>query len=156
FRCTNLLELGGGRSPLFFKSEIDDLGANYTVNDISERELAAAPPWVTKVCFDAAGEASVHQQYDLVFSRMVLEHVPSAESLYRNVFNLLSRGGICLNFHPTLFAVPFVINLLLPSRLSQIVLSAFGALVTDAESEYPKFPARYDWCRSSPAIQRRL
>jgi 2-polyprenyl-3-methyl-5-hydroxy-6-metoxy-1,4-benzoquinol methylase len=156
FSFVRLLEIGGGRSPLFSQSEIHALGLSYTVNDISEDELMAAPDWVNKVCFDVAGDCIPVGQYDLVFSRMVLEHVARADKVYANILKLLAPNGICLNFHPTLYATPFVINYLLPTHLSRQLLGIFGALVTDAKEHYPKFPARYHWCRSTIEIQEKI
>ena len=100
----------GGRSPLLDEPQIAAAGLNYTVNDISETELSHCPDWAEKICFDIAGDAAPAGQYDLIFSRMVQEHVRSAEKCYNNIFQLLRPGGIALNFHPTLFAVPFVFD----------------------------------------------
>lgn len=156
YACRNLLEIGGGRSPLLSEAEAKALGVTYTVNDISQRELDLAPAWVHKTCFDFAGEKTPAGSYDLVFSRMVMEHVRDASRAYRNLHGLLKDGGLGLHFHPTLFAAPFVINYLLPDSLSRKVLSLFGAKLTDASEEYPKFPAHYSWCRNSESIRGRI
>lgn len=155
YACRNLLEIGGGRSPLLSQAEAQALGVAYTVNDISQRELDLAPAWVHKTCFDFAGNDAPAGSYDLVFSRMVMEHVSDASRAYRNLYRLLKDGGLALHFHPNLFAAPFIINYLLPDSLSRKVLSAFGKL-TDSTEEYPKFPAHYSWCRNSESIRRRI
>lgn len=156
FDCRDLLEIGGGRSPLLSQSQVADAGFHYTVNDISEAELRRCPDWADKACFDVAGDATPPAQFDLVFSRMVQEHIGSAEKCYRNIFRLLRPGGIALNFHPTLYAAPFVINYLMPSQLSAAVLAVLGSRLTDAEEQYPKFPARYHWCRASARVADKL
>ena len=156
YHCRDLLEIGGGRSPLLSERQIAELGLEYTVNDISEAELDQCPGWADKLCFDIAGDTAPPGQYDLIFSRMVQEHVRSAENCYRNIFRLLRPGGIALNFHPTLYAAPFVINYLIPSQLSAAILKAVGLRLTDAEEEYPKFPARYSWCRATAGIHAKL
>jgi SAM-dependent methyltransferase len=156
FQCRNLLEIGGGRSPLLSEDQLAAAGLDCTVNDVSEAELRQCPAWADKLCFDIAGDETPQAQFDLIFSRMVQEHVSSAEKCYRNIFRLLRPGGIALNFHPTLYAAPFVVNYLVPSRLSAAILHIFGARLTDAEAPYPKFPARYSWCRATARIAGQL
>lgn len=156
FECRKLLEIGGGRSPLLSRDQLAAARLDFTVNDVSEAELRQCPAWADKLCFDIAGDETPPGQFDLVFSRMVQEHVSNAEKCYRNIFRLLRPGGIALNFHPTLYAAPFVVNYLIPSRLSAAILHIFGARVTDAEEPYPKFPARYSWCRASARVAGKL
>lgn len=156
FGCRNLLEIGGGRSPLLSKGQLAVARFDYTVNDVSGAELRQCPAWADKLCFDIAGDETPQAQFDLIFSRMLQEHVSSAEKCYRNIFRLLRPGGVALNFHPTLYAAPFVANYLIPSRLSAAILHIFGARLTDAEEPYPKFPARYSWCRASARIAGKL
>jgi SAM-dependent methyltransferase len=152
----NILEVGGGRSPLLSLAEADDLCVKYTVNDISQRELDLAPGWTSKACFDIAGRDAPAGEFDLIFSRMVMEHVRDASQAYKNLFELLAPGGIGLHFHPTLFAPPFVINCLLPDSVSRKVLSIFGHRFTDTIDEYPKFPAYYSWCRNSESVRQKI
>lgn len=157
YQCTSLLEVGGGRSPLFSEAEICALGVRYVVNDISEMELKMCPSWVEKACFDIAGAHIPTGTYDLIVSRMVMEHVRSGESAYRNIHSLLQWGGIALNFHPTLFAPPFVINSLMPVQLSKKILDFLAASrATDASEPYQKFPAYYSWCRSTSGIKEKI
>lgn len=156
FGCRNILEVGGGRSPLLSLAEADDLSVRYTVNDISQRELDLGPSWASKTCFDIAGRDAPTGEFDLVFSRMVMEHVRDASQAYNNLYELLAPGGIGLHFHPTLFAPPFVINYLLPDSVSRKVLSIFGHRFTDTIHEYPKFPAYYSWCRNSQSVRQKI
>jgi hypothetical protein len=51
-----LIEIGGGRDPLFGREALAALGAELTVNDISPVELAALPKGYRTACFDIAGE----------------------------------------------------------------------------------------------------
>ena len=150
----HVLEVGGGRSPLFSREEIDALQVRYACNDISEAELARAPAYVDKVCFDIAGEVSLVDAYDLIFSTMVFEHVSSGARAYRNVFQLLKPGGVAINFHPVLFSPPFVANLLLPEAVSRKVLRAF--FPPQRVDSAPKFPARYSWCYAHRRMERKL
>src|ERR1700733_7058351 len=58
FAAHRLIEIGGGRDPLFDRQEIDSLGVEMTVNDIATGELAALPTGYRTACFDVAGDIS--------------------------------------------------------------------------------------------------
>src|SRR3546814_15891596 len=80
----DIIEIGGGRAPALTRSEIAALGIEYTCSDIMASELARAPEWVKTAHFDVqtADKSQVvpfAEHYDLVFSRMVMEHVESYE-----------------------------------------------------------------------------
>lgn len=147
-----LLEIGGGRDPLFAPAEAQAHALDVTVNDIDPGELARAPADHGRALFDVAGELPAAQlgAYDLVISKMVLEHVADVARAWRNVRALLAPGGVALAFIPTLHAPPFVINRLIPEAVSARVLRA---VFPDRHHERPKFPAHYDWCFGD---QRRL
>jgi SAM-dependent methyltransferase len=146
-----LIEIGGGRDPLLTPREARAAGVAYTTNDISERELSLGPAEFAKARFDVAGEvdATQHEAYDLVISRMVMEHVRGAPRAWANIAGLLAPGGVALAFHPTLYAPPFVINWLAPEALTGPVLRVFFDDRND--SKQPKFPARYELCTTNPA-----
>jgi len=151
FGCKSLMEIGGGRSPLFDYSEYRNLNTFYTLNDISPRELALAPAWPLKACFDICSPPStIESSYDLIFSKMVFEHIPNAAKAYQAVYRLLKPGGIALSFFPTLYCLPFVLNYLSPERLSSKLQRLF-----DPRPD-PKFPAYYHWCRSSDYLKQNL
>lgn len=149
----DVLELGGGRRPSF---ELQDMPPNlrsYTVNDISEDELSLLPPGYDKACFDVSGDASAFQgRYDVVFSRFLAEHVPDGRAMHRNVHQVLKPGGVAFHLIPTLYATPFVINKLLPERLTAKALEVFSP----RRSVSPKFPAHYSACRGDTPAMRRL
>jgi SAM-dependent methyltransferase len=155
----SVIEIGGGRSPLFAETDIRRLGVDYTANDISPRELSLAPDWARKACFDvqAADRSAVEPfagRYDLAMSKMVMEHVESYERAYQTIYQLLRPGGVTLAFHPTLFALPFLINHMIPEKLSDRIL---GMIFDDRSDQgEPKFPACYSGCRVSNAIVRTL
>jgi hypothetical protein len=139
----DVLELGGGRRPMF---ELKDFPANlgsYTVNDISQTELDELPAGYETACFDVCGDASAFRgRYDIVFSRFLAEHVPDGFAMHKNIWDVLKPGGVSIHLIPTLFASPFVINRLFPERMTSRALLLF----------YPwrkggKFPALYSMCR---------
>ncbi len=155
----SVMEVGGGRAPSLKQDMIERLDVRYTSNDISERELSLAPPWVSRACFDIQTDddrALVGHEgaYDLIFSRMVMEHVPSYRNAYRNISKLLSPTGVAIAFHPTLYAAPFVLNLMLPETLSRKVLQRiFPNRVDDG---VPKFPSYYSGCVVSARLRKNI
>lgn len=146
-----LIDIGGGRDPLFDLDEIKNLEVEMTVNDIAPGELAALPSGYHTACFDVAGDlASVSAwrgSFDLAFSRMVFEHVADGERAWRNLYELLAPGGVALAFIPTLYALPFVLNWLLPDQLSAAIVKRVFQHRTDQDD--PVFPAHYSWCRAT-------
>jgi SAM-dependent methyltransferase len=146
-----LLEVGGGRDPLFKADELKALGLEMTVNDISQTELDVLPDSYHKACFDVAGDIStvahLRDSFDLAFSRMVFEHVADGQRAWSNLYQLLAPGGVALAFVPTLYAFPFVVNKLLPDDLAAKIVKLLYPNRTDDED--PVFPARYSWTYAS-------
>jgi SAM-dependent methyltransferase len=158
-KAQTMLEIGGGRWPRFSVDEIRQAGISYIVNDISESELALAPPEFDKLCFDIAKPLDEKRQsmpggVDVMFSQMVFEHVSDASRAYQNIYSLLAPGGVCLNFHPVLYSVPFVVNWLMPEAMSSRLLRLF--FPNRRPDEVPKHPAHYDLCVISDSIRSQL
>lgn len=161
--CTRLhakriVEIGGGRDPLFMVEGIKRLGVEMTVNDISQGELAVLPKGYETACFDVAGDISsvshLRGHFDLAFSRMVFEHVVDGRRAWTNLHELLAPGGVALAFIPTLYAAPFVLNKLLPDKLAAAIVKMVFVNRTDEED--PVFPARYSWCFTDARLSRML
>jgi len=146
-----MLEIGGGRGPLLTPREAAAAGVAITVNDIDDRELAMAPAEFAKARFDIAGsiDSGLEGRFDLIVSRMVFEHVKGAPRAWANMRALLAPGGVALAFHPTLYAPPFIVNRLMPERLTASALRWF--FPNRHDGDYPKFPARYEMCFANPA-----
>ncbi|GLS42684.1 class I SAM-dependent methyltransferase [Methylobacterium brachythecii] len=150
-KVRRVLEIGGGRHPFFTVAEAERLGFDLTVNDLDAEELSHAPGEFGRLVLDIAGDldgSGVERGvYDLIFSRMVFEHVRDAEKAWSNVHTLLAPGGIGFAFVPTLFSPPFVINRAMPEALTSRVLRLIDR--TRNPDEIPKFPAFYQACRAS-------
>ena len=146
------LEVGGGRDPLFSPLEARRLDLDITLNDISAKELALAPPAFRKLhCDIAADDTMRHVEtdaYDLVYSRMVMEHVRSARTLWANQHAMLAPGGVALAFFPTLYAPAFALNRAVPERMSSAIVARLFPDRHD-DGDNPKFPAFYDNCYGS-------
>jgi SAM-dependent methyltransferase len=151
FGAKKLIEIGGGRDPLFGREALAHMGAELTVNDISETELAELPKGYRTACFDIAGDLSAAELgragYDLAFSRMVFEHVADGQRAWSNLYRILSPGGVGLAFVPTLYTFPFVVNWLMPDKFAASVVKMLYKNRTDEGD--PVFPARYSWTFAS-------
>jgi len=152
----DIIEIGAGRNPLFSDADLPRNVGSYTIGDISGKELDLAPGSGNRLCFDVCGDvSSISTRFDVVFTRMLAEHVPDGYRFHSNVFSLLKPGGVAFHFMPTLYAPPFVLNKLLPEFISEGILRAFFESRT--EDDIPKFPARYSLCYgNSPRQIRRL
>lgn len=113
--------------------------------DISGEELDKAPPEYGKIVADAASpDFQTDERFDLIFSKMLVEHIPDARQFHTNVLSMLRPGGLAIHFFPTLYTVPFTINRLFPERLSSRLLDLFHPR---DRFQHDKFPAYYQWCR---------
>lgn len=144
-KAGRICEIGGGANPLLGMELVDQKGIVYSVMDISAAELQKAPAGYDKIVADAGSSRfAVDRQFDLVFSRMLVEHIRDAEQFHRNILKLLAPGGVAVHFFPTLYTLPYIINYLVPERLSQTLWSWFAKR---DEYRHAKFPAYYKWCR---------
>jgi SAM-dependent methyltransferase len=154
---TRLCEIGGGRDPLFTPQEAAEAGISLTVNDISASELALAPEGFDTACFDICGDLSgtgaAPESFDLMFSRMVFEHLPDVPAAWRNIHTLLKPGGVGFAFFPTLYGWPFLLNHMIPESVSRAILRAVDPSRSDDGGD-PKFPALYDWCYGDGKVLR--
>lgn len=147
-----VLEVGGGRTPLLDPDECAELDLEYWVNDISQEELDHVEGTYKTVRFDIAGpEADLpDEQYDLVFSRSVLEHVADTDRALANSRRLLRPGGVVIHTFPTLYNPVYLFNKVMPERASAILLRRV------VKYTYEKFPARYHKTTSSRRQAERL
>lgn len=142
-----VLEIGSGANPTLSPSYVRERGLRYTTNDVSEAELAKAGPAYETLCVDMAtadDAALPREAFDLVFSRMVNEHVEDGERFHRNIFRALTPGGVSAHCFSTLYALPFVANRLLPEPIADRVLDA---LAPRDRHRHDKFRAHYSWSR---------
>lgn len=152
----SICDIGGGANPVLPLDYVRERDLNYTVLDISESELAKAPAEYRKIAADiAAPDCPLKPaQFDLVFSKMLAEHIRNAPQFHRNIRQILAPGGAAVHFFPTLYAPPFLINRLIPEWLSDFFLFFFAPR---DRYQHAKFPAYYQWCRGPTKSQfRRL
>ena len=96
YNCHNILEIGSGANPSLAPDIISRRGLHYVANDINLEELTKADPVFERWVGDVSQGIPEHMQsrFDLVFSRMVNEHVVDGYAYHSNINKLLAPGGI--------------------------------------------------------------
>lgn len=131
----NILEVGGGAHPSFMDRE----DFNYHIVDSDSNELAKAPEDIVK--FERKVEdLSDKIKFDLVISKMVLEHVPNPEEFHEKVMQLLKPKGKAIHFFACRFSIPGLVNRILPERVGEIILRILKNRET---GDHPKYQAYY-------------
>jgi len=121
--------------------------------DVSEEELSKANGDFKKVVLDICSpDFDLPEKYDLVFSKMLGEHVKDGELFHQNVLSVLSDGGLAAHFFPTLYAFPFIINRIIPES---VAAWALNLLAPRDAYRYAKLPSYYNWCRGPTRRQFR-
>ena len=154
FKVRRMCDVGGGAHPTLSLEEVRSLNLEYTLLDISAVELGKAPQGYVKLQADISEQNERGPTgFDLITSTMLAEHVRNGEVFHRNVRDMLRPGGIACHFFPTLYALPLLMNSLMPERLSSRFLHWFNPV----DATHLKFPAHYSWCRGPSRRQiRRL
>jgi SAM-dependent methyltransferase len=142
-------ELGGGARPALELDFLDRYGLECLVVDVSASELEKSPTGYETLVGDVSSSdfaTGTHDgSYDLVFSRVLAEHVRDARQFHLNARRLLAPGGLAMHFFPTLWWPPFLANRLLPESVAErLLLRLEPWRVSSGKSG--KFPAFYRWC----------
>lgn len=146
-------DIGGGAKPVVTLDAVERLGLTYTVLDISPDELSKAPSGYNKIRSDACQPSlDIGERFELVLSRMLLEHLADPVTFHENVRRMLVPGGRAVHFFPTLWEPTFVVNRLLPERLGERILLRLRPDRT-RDGQAAKFRAYYRWCRGPTARQ---
>ena len=99
YNIRRVCDISGSLNPLLSADYIRQSGIDYSILDISETELSKASINCTKIQADIASpDFSIDGKFDLVFSKMLAEHIPDAEQFHRNVLRILAEGGIAVHF----------------------------------------------------------
>ncbi|MGH7509231.1 MAG: class I SAM-dependent methyltransferase [Gemmatimonadales bacterium] len=120
-----VLDVGGGKRPAISPERKQELGLYVVGLDVSEAELAQAPPgaYNATVVGDVAA-VSIPGHYDLVFSRTVLEHVAHPAAAIANLAGVLVPGGIMAHVMPCRNAPFAILNRWLGNRTARRLLFA--------------------------------
>ena len=155
YKARKICDIGGGANPVLPLQFIINNQLDCTILDISSVELEKAPIGYKKLVQDIEAENSVQtNQFDLVVSKMMAEHLKNGKLFHKNIFSILKPGGVAIHYFPTLYALPFLVNKLIPDRISSFLLDIF--LPRD-RYQMGKFPAHYSWCYGpTPSMLRML
>jgi SAM-dependent methyltransferase len=150
-------ELGGGANPVIGDLDKWGFATNRIVIDISETELAKANGdvhmRVADLCQPINDDLGA---YDIVFSKMLCEHLPNPRVFHENCFKLLRPGGLSVHYFPTMFTVPFAINKVIPEKAAHSLLDKVSPGRLD-RGNIDKFPAYYRWTNGpTPRAKRRF
>lgn len=146
-----ICEVGGGANPSLSMEYIKEKGLDYTLLDISSEELKKAPSDYNKISADlCAAKPDIHKKFDFIFSKMLMEHITDPKRFHINIYNLLENNGVAFHFFPTLYALPFLINRLIPEKLASFLRDSFTA---KWGPKHKKFRAYYRWCRGPTGKQ---
>ena len=146
-----VLEIGSGANPTMNIEEVRRWGIRYITSDIDPTELEKADPVYATYCVDFSQGAipgDLLGKFDLIFSRMVNEHVKDGRLYHSNIFRMLAPGGVAVHAFSTLYSLPLLVNYLMPVRLSAALLNFFSPRDT---YQHAKFPAYYSWSRGPTA-----
>lgn len=141
-----VLDVGGGKRPAISLGTKKKLGLYVVGLDVSEEELAQAPPgaYDATIVGDVAA-VSIPGKYDLVFSRAVLEHVANPAAAIANLGGVLVPGGIMAHVMPCRNAPFAIVNRLLGNRSARRLLFA----IFPEKKENSGFLAHYRDCTPS-------
>jgi SAM-dependent methyltransferase len=151
FGSVDVLEVGSGANPTLDRNDVSLRALRYTANDVSAAELDKADKVYDRwVCDLSSGEipAAMQGRFDLVFSRMVNEHVSDGQTYHANIRKLLKPGGIAAHCFSTLYSLPFSVNKLVPESASNALLNIF---MPRDSCKLGKFRAHYSWSRGPSA-----
>jgi len=146
-----VLEAGSGANPTLPAGEVGRLKLRYITSDIEARELEKAPDGYETRCLDLEHgplPGDLIGACDLVFSRMVNEHVRDGEAYHRNLYRLLAPRGLAAHCFSTLYALPFLANRLAPGMVADLLLDFFNPR---DRHQQDKFRAHYSWSRGPSA-----
>lgn len=142
--AVNVCDIGGGANPLLPADVLAQHELNCTILDISQSELDKAPAHYKKLqasIMDA--DALPNDEWDIVFSQTLAEHLPDGKVFHSNIFRALKPGGYSFHSLPTLYSLPFLVNALVPESVSDRLLDI---IAPRDRYQHDKFKAYYSWC----------
>jgi len=130
-----ILEIGGGAHPSLAERE----NQSYTVIDPDKNELEKAPLDIVKINLSLE-EINTEKQYDLILTKMVLEHVQNPIAFHHKVNEILKPNGKAIHFFACRHSIPSFVNRILPEFLGDGILRMLG---NRNLKDSPKYPAYY-------------
>ena len=141
-----VLDVGGGKHPAISLQTKQELGLHIVGLDISDTELVQAPAGAyDHIVVGDVATVNIPGQYDLIFSRSVIEHVQDPASAIENLSRVLAPGGTMAHFMPCRNAPFAIINRALGNQVARQLLFA---LFPDKRND-SGFQAFYNYCTPS-------
>jgi len=150
-----ILEVGAGKTSSFNQVLKEKYYLKITGLDISKEELTENTMNDSSFIFDANNanfETDLKEfgnKFDLVVSKMFLEHINNPESTHKLIAFCLKPEGLALHFHPTLYDPSFCLNKFLNPKIS----SGLVKFLSPTRQAVGVFPAYYKNC---VAINKKL
>jgi hypothetical protein len=146
FSVRSVMEIGSGPNPTLALDVVHRRLSRYLISDVDASELQKAPRGYERRVTNLETESppDLEAKLDLVFSRMVNEHVKDGKSYHSNIFHLLRPGGFAVHCSASLYTLPFLINKFAPERACDVLLDFFAPRNVHTHA---RFRAHYDWCR---------
>ncbi len=134
-KVNSILEIGGGAHPsIQNRSKI-----TYAIIDPDQSELDKAPEDIIKIK-GKVQTSKGNTKYDLIISKMVLEHVENPDSFHSKICDLLSKNGKVIHFFACRHSIPSFVNRFLPEFVGDFILKILKNRNLD---ESPKYKAHY-------------
>jgi SAM-dependent methyltransferase len=143
---TSVLEIGGGAHPSIQNRK----NIIYTIVDPDHSELNKAPDDVIKL-EGLVQDLDSAKKYDLIISKMVLEHVSDPDEFHDKVLQLLTPNGKAIHFFAGRHSLPALVNRLLPEFVGDNILKL---LKNRDLSDSPKYEAYYKRSKGHTKSQR--
>ena len=126
YKKNKICDAGGGANPVIPEDFITKYQLDYTILDISKEQLALSPPSYKKILKDIEDvDLNLEETYDLVITKMLLEHILDAKQLHKNIYKILNPGGMAVHYFPTLYSLPFIINKIMPGLVIKVSIKHF-------------------------------
>jgi SAM-dependent methyltransferase len=122
-----ICEVGPGAKPSLSQEAVRNYGLHYSVIDQYGWEVGkagVAEAQVVDIC--AKNAALPGKPYDMMINRAVAEHFRDSANAYQNMFGWLAPGGLCVSTFSTLYSLPLLLNRILPTSISDLLLDHFA------------------------------
>jgi hypothetical protein len=140
-KVRSVIEIGGGANPALSKEFVLKYGLEYHVQDIDHEELEkASGDYFNKY---NSPIANINYKYDLVITKMVLEHIEDPNAFHKDVQKLMKSNSIAIHFFATLYNIASIPNLILPEKIASQLQQKFNPRTL---VQHDKFPAYYRKC----------
>lgn len=145
-----VLDVGGGKHPAITVQTKEHLGLWVAGLDISESELVQAPPGAyDAIVVGDVARVNIPGEYDLVFSRTLIEHVDDPGGAIANLAGVLAPGAIMAHVIPCRNAPYAILNRSLGNRAARRLLFT----MFPEKEKNSGFPAHYRDCTPSRIVR---